>query len=153
MTELLQSPLRRTVKLSARTEYACLAMLELAAGAASPDPIRIRHISDEHGIPSRFLVQILLQLKNAGLVASTRGAAGGYRLARPADEITLAEVIAVTEGQSEQPQADSRTSPFAAVVDAALLEAAAAEREILEATTLGALLERARANSRDMYYI
>jgi Rrf2 family protein len=141
------------VKLSARTEYACLAMLELAARAASPEPTRIRHISDEHGIPSRFLVQILLQLKNAGLVASTRGAAGGYRLARPADEITLAEVIAVTEGQSEQPQADARTSPFASVVDAALLEAAAAEREILEATTLGTLLERARANSRDMYYI
>ena len=66
------------MKVSAKTDYACLAMLELAAHYGSKEPLRIRTIADEHGIPSRFLVQILLQLKGAGFVASTRGAAGGY---------------------------------------------------------------------------
>src|SRR5437868_6117456 len=64
-----------SVKVSAKTEYACIAMLELAASYGSGEPVRIRKIASEHGVPSRFLVQILLQLKGAGLVNSTRGAA------------------------------------------------------------------------------
>ena len=53
------------MKVSAKTEYACLAMLELAARYGQGEPAPIREIADEHGIPSRFLVQILLQLKGA----------------------------------------------------------------------------------------
>ncbi len=68
------------MKFTAKTEYACLAVLELARAFDLGEPVRIRTIADEHGIPSRFLVQILLQLKGAGLVSSTRGAAGGYQL-------------------------------------------------------------------------
>src|SRR5215475_6331543 len=83
---------RGTVKVSAKTEYACIAMLELSASYGAHEPVRIRKIAEEHGIPSRFLVQILLQLKGAGLVTSTRGAAGGYQLAKAPEEITLAEV-------------------------------------------------------------
>ena len=67
--------------ISARTEYACIAMLDLARHSEQPRPVRIRDIAERHGIPSRFLVQILLQLKAAGLVQSIRGAGGGYRLA------------------------------------------------------------------------
>ena len=100
------------MKLSAKTEYACLAMLQLAEEYDSGEPVQIRRIADEHGIPSRFLVQILLQLKGASLVASTRGAAGGYRLARPPREITLAEVIDVMEG-------DDRPETNAGKADAA----------------------------------
>ena len=51
-----------------------------------------------HAIPERYLVQILLQLKGAGLVVSTRGASGGYRLARPAAEISLSDVLAAIDG-------------------------------------------------------
>ena len=91
----LRGEFRRSVKVSAKTEYACIAMLELAASYGSGEPVRIRRIADEHGIPSRFLVQILLQLKGAGLVASTRGAAGGYQLTRPPGEISLATVMNV----------------------------------------------------------
>ena len=61
----------------------------------------IREIAERHGIPERYLVQILLQLKGAGLVASTRGAAGGYRLARPAASISLSEVLAAVDGPDE----------------------------------------------------
>src|SRR6187401_3716277 len=79
---------------SAKTEYACIAVLELAARHGSGEPVRIREIADAHGIPSRFLVQILLQLKGAGLVQSTRGATGGYALAKPPEAISLADVMA-----------------------------------------------------------
>ena len=66
------------MKVSAKTEYACIAMLELAAQYGSNEPVRIRKIAERHDVPPRFLVQILLQLKGAGLVSSVRGAAGGY---------------------------------------------------------------------------
>ena len=71
------------MRISAKAEYACVAMLELAANCADAQPVRIKAIADAQGIPPRFLVQILLQLKTAGLVASVRGAQGGYQLARP----------------------------------------------------------------------
>ena len=100
------------MKLSAKTEYACLAMLQLAEDYDSGEPVQIRRIADEHGIPSRFLVQILLQLKGASLVASTRGAAGGYRLARPPREITLAEVIEVMEGDERPATNAGKATPL-----------------------------------------
>ena len=66
---------------------------------ASGEPVRVNWIAEQHGIPARFLVQILLQLKSSGIVASTRGAAGGYQLVRDPSQITLAEVMDVMEGQ------------------------------------------------------
>src|SRR6187455_699023 len=87
---------------SAKTEYACIAVLELAARHGSGEPVRIRDIAEAHGIPSRFLVQILLQLKSAGLVSSVRGAAGGYNLARDPEEITLLDVMTVVDAQLGQ---------------------------------------------------
>src|SRR5262245_36917375 len=86
------------MRVSAKTEYACVAMLELAGQYGRPEPVRIRTIAEKHDIPPRFLVQILLQLKGAGLVNSSRGAAGGYQLARPPQEISLGEVMAVIDG-------------------------------------------------------
>ena len=105
------------MKVSAKTEYACLAMLELAARYGSGEPVRIRTIADEHGIPSRFLVQILLQLKGAGFVTSTRGAAGGYQLVKPPEEISLGEVMAVIEGpETEVTSTAASNSPTARVL-------------------------------------
>ena len=106
---------------SARAEYACLAMLELAARHGDPKPVRLTDIANKHGISSpRFLVQILIQLNKAGLVTSTRGAAGGYHLAKRPTEVSLADVVAAVEGSE---QAGTRTkqrkpaSPLAAVLD------------------------------------
>src|SRR5215831_15441805 len=89
------------MKVSAKAEYACVAMLELASSRSEPQPVRVKSIADAHGIPLRFLVQILLQLKTAGLVASVRGAAGGYQLARRPVEITMADIIGAID--PEQP--------------------------------------------------
>ena len=60
------------MRISAKAEYACIAMIELATSHGEPQPVRIKTIADNHGIPQRFLVQILLQLKGAGLVVSVR---------------------------------------------------------------------------------
>jgi Rrf2 family protein len=86
---------------SARAEYACLAMLELASRYPDPKPIRLADITDKHAIPERFLVQILLQLKTVGLVTTTRGKAGGYQLSKPPQEITLADIVGALDGMGE----------------------------------------------------
>ena len=81
------------MRVSAKAEYACIAMLELAANFADHQPVRLKMIADNHRIPSRFLVQILLQLKGAGLVTSIRGASGGYQLTRPPQDVSLGSII------------------------------------------------------------
>lgn len=95
---------------SAKTEYACLAVLELAAQFGSGETLRVRMIADRQGIPSPFLVQILLQLKSAGVVESTRGAAGGYRLARDPATLSLGEVVAIIEGVAGERTGGERTT-------------------------------------------
>src|SRR3954470_23281940 len=87
----------RTLPFSAKAEYACVAMLELAVHYGDPQPVRLKAIADAHHIPQRFLVQILLQLKGSGLVVSARGAAGGYCLAKSPKTITLADVLNVVD--------------------------------------------------------
>lgn len=85
------------MRLSVRGEYALRAMLAL--GLHEGESVqRIQSIADEQRIPKRFLEQILNDLKDAGVVVSRRGVQGGYRLARPADRITLAEIIRHIDG-------------------------------------------------------
>jgi Rrf2 family cysteine metabolism transcriptional repressor len=139
---------------SAKTEYACIAVLELAARHGSGEPVRIREIADAHGIPSRFLVQILLQLKSAGLVHSIRGAAGGYHLARDPEEITLLDVMTVVDAQlSQASAAATRNTPTTRVLHRAWKEVAAKERELLAGVTFATLVERLRGAPEGMYYI
>ena len=142
------------MKVSAKTEYACLAMLELAAHYGSNEPVRIRTIAEEHGIPSRFLVQILLQLKGAGFVSSTRGASGGYQLIKPPDEISLGEVMAVIEGQdTEVSSTTNPRSPTARVLISAWQEVAQVEYDALRAITFADLVSRIHRQSENMFYI
>ena len=140
------------MNLSAKTEYACLAMLELAKEYDSGEPLQLRCIAAEQGIPARFLVQILLQLKGASLVASTRGAAGGYRLARPPQEITLADVIDVMEGDERPTSNAAQASPLVRALLAFRRELGDHLRDRLEAETLADLV--ASATQREpMYFI
>lgn len=145
------------MRLSARTEYAAIAAVELARRAAGPEPVRIRAICAAQGVPGRFLVQILLQLKAAGIVTSTRGAAGGYQLARPPEEITLEDVLRVVEGPDELTTAV--TTELAARSRAAnvLLDAwrhvSTAEADALRGISFAELAERTRVAAEPMYYI
>jgi Rrf2 family protein len=85
------------VRVSAKADYALRAAAELAA-AEGKGPVKGEQLARAQSIPPKFLENILLELRHAGLVQSQRGAEGGYWLARPADEITLAEVIRAVEG-------------------------------------------------------
>ena len=85
------------VKVSTRGDYAARALLSLALHATE-GPTSVRDIADRTGLPQPYLEQILLALKGAGLVRSKRGVGGGYVLARPPDEIDLAEVVSAVDG-------------------------------------------------------
>jgi Rrf2 family protein len=131
------------MKVSAKAEYACLAMLALATQKADAPPLRIREISSAHGIPERYLVQILLQLKSAGLVASTRGAAGGYRLSRPPEEIVLSEVLGAIDGPDQAAREGPQSNRPAARILASVWERVRqAERSVLDRTTIAELVQQ-----------
>ncbi len=144
------------MKISAKTEYACIAMLELASQYGSGEPVRIRRIAERHDVPPRFLVQILLQLKGAGLVNSVRGAAGGYQLVVPPEKISLGHVMEIIDGTSKEEAQTSSASPDSPVVKVlaqAWKDVAAAQRKMLEEITLADLLERAKQLHDQMYNI
>jgi Rrf2 family protein len=84
------------VRVSAKADYAIRAAVELAAGGEGP--IKGERIAQAQDIPPNFLENILADLRNAGLVSTRRGVEGGYWLARPADEISLADVIRAVDG-------------------------------------------------------
>jgi Rrf2 family protein len=84
------------VRVSAKADYAIRAAVELAA--AGEGPVKGERIASAQEIPANFLENILADLRNSGVVASRRGADGGYWLARPAGEISLADVIRAVDG-------------------------------------------------------
>jgi Rrf2 family protein len=84
------------MRVSAKVDYALRAMAELAA--APPGLMTADQLASAQQIPPKFLESILAQLRSGGLVSSHRGAEGGYELARPAVEISIAEIIRVLEG-------------------------------------------------------
>jgi len=91
------------VRISAKVDYAVRAMCELAAHEG-PLPLKAEQIASAQEIPLSFLENILVDLRRGGLVRSLRGQVGGYRMARPATEVTIADVIRAVEG----PLADVR---------------------------------------------
>lgn len=86
------------MNISSRCEYACRAVVELACHENSETPVTAVHIAERRGIPEKYLVHILLQLKRAGLVKSIRGAQGGYLLAKSPDEISLLDLVQSIDG-------------------------------------------------------
>jgi Rrf2 family protein len=85
------------VRISAKVDYAMRALVELAA-AGNGRPVTAERLADAQGIPQKFLQNILLELRRAGIVASHRGPEGGHALARAADKITVADVIRAVDG-------------------------------------------------------
>ena len=86
------------MRISAKSEYAILALTELADKYQSKQLVRLEEIAKSQDIPQKYLVQIFLQLKRLGLVKSKRGAQGGYFLGASPDQITLGEIISAVEG-------------------------------------------------------
>jgi Rrf2 family protein len=140
------------VNLCAKTEYACLAMVELARRHASGTPAPVREIAVAQRIPEKFLVQILHQLKSAGVVISARGASGGYLLAREPEETTLAEVIEVMEGRPAPRNGGERPTAAQVALADVWREIDDSVGDLLRATSLSELARRC-ADADPMYYI
>ncbi|MEY4612680.1 MAG: hypothetical protein RL179_653 [Planctomycetota bacterium] len=144
------------MRLSAKADYACLAMLELAATIDASQPVRIKAIADTHQIPQRFLVQILLQLKTAGLVKSIRGASGGYTLARKPENINIAEVIrAVDDRALAAPEATNfqTASSIVNALSETWKQVYTEQLRILEKLSLAEILRRAYSENVSSYQI
>jgi Rrf2 family protein len=128
------------MKISAKAEYACLAVIELAKAVADGAPKRVRDIAEAQQIPERYLVQILLLLKAAGLVHSARGSVGGYQLARDASTLTVADIISAIDGPGDR---IGRGDSAAGRELVSLLERARdAERAVLASVPIAQLAEQ-----------
>jgi Rrf2 family protein len=141
------------MKLSVRGEYALRALQVLARDYQDDDSVvRIQEISDKQNIPKRFLEQILNDLKSAGIVESKRGVAGGYRLRRPPEKITLAEIIRHIEGPLAPVSCVSEKfyekcscpDESRCAIRSVMKETRDAIVEIMERVTLAELCDRAR---------
>lgn len=86
------------MNISGRCDYACRAMLELAARFNTGAPVPAQLIAEQRDIPEKYLTHILLQLKRTGLVRSMRGAQGGYSLVKPPEKIVLLDIIEAIDG-------------------------------------------------------
>jgi len=128
------------VRISAKAEYACLAVIALAKRNQGDPPVPIREIAEAEGISAKFLTQILLRLKGAGLVVSTRGSSGGYRLARPPEEISLIDVLKVVDGYGID--SAERNGPSSPVLADVWEQIRASETELLSSTSIAKLAER-----------
>ena len=85
------------MRISAKVDYAVRAAVELAAASAEK-PVKAEAIANAQGIPLNFLENILGELRHAGIVRSHRGAEGGFRLAKPPEKVTVADIMRAVEG-------------------------------------------------------
>ncbi|MCL1494590.1 MAG: Rrf2 family transcriptional regulator [Pseudanabaena sp. Salubria-1] len=146
------------MELSLKSEYAILAMLELANNFAIDQPLQIRQIATQQNIPDRYLEQLLATLKRQGLVKSQRGAKGGYILSRAPWEISLLEIIRGIEGYDPISEKNSKSGNESASLSVILEVWEAAQKSasnVLDGCTLKDLCDRQRQRqiATTMYYI
>ena len=132
------------MRVSAKVDYALRAVTELAA--SPPGYVKAERLATAQAIPLKFLENILLELRRAEIVASQRGTEGGYQLAKPAAEISLADVIRAVEGpiatvRGARPEDTSYTGAATGLRDV-WIELRTSMRGVLETTSLADLVER-----------
>lgn len=126
---------------SAKTEYGLVALLDLASAYPAGQRVQTREICERHGLPERYLEQMLTALRKGGMLASVRGPRGGYQLTRPPQQITVAEVEACLECDQPSGRQVARNAPeFRAVADLAS-RAEKARQAVLRNTTLEQLVK------------
>ncbi|MDZ8049982.1 MAG: RrF2 family transcriptional regulator [Aulosira sp. ZfuVER01] len=145
------------MEISNKSEYALLALLELASRYSSGESLQIRQMAVLQDIPNRYLEQLLATLRRGGLIKSIRGAKGGYVLARDPRKITLLEAWSCIEGVeavTAKVEQNSKTLDTQ-IIEEIWQEARQAANSVLEKYTLQDLCER-RSRHREkelMYYI
>ena len=146
------------MKISAKGEYAILAVLDLAQRRGN-GLVPIQDIATRQAIPQRYLEQVLLALKRAGILASRRGAAGGYHLVRLPEQISVGDVLRAVEGSAapfEGQRRGGRNGGGAADLAELWNEIAKAVSEVVDRVTFGDLAARAlarRSSAQPMYHI
>lgn len=133
------------MRLTAKSEYGLLAMIDLAC-RVNEGPVSAREISDRQGIPPKYLEQLFVGLRKAGLVGAVRGARGGFALERPATEITVLDVVEALEGSLRPTVCDGERAALCGRGDSCAASrvwdrATNAVRDVLESTTLASLAE------------
>src|SRR3954447_6416989 len=128
------------MRLTAKAEYGCIAIIALALQQSKTGLVRVREIAEAYRIPERYLVQILLQLKAAGLVHSARGSSGGYQLARDPGRISLGEVLRAIDGPGD-PRRDV-VGPAAESLASVLGRLQAIESDFLDGVSIAQLADR-----------
>ncbi len=145
------------MELSAKSEYALRALIEMAAAHDRSEPMRIREVADRQQIPDRYLEQLLAVLRRGGLVRSQRGAKGGYLLAREPWQISVLEIIRCIEGYEPTPVEPTRSGPSleSCLIQDLRQELVAAAEAVLDGYSLQALVDRRndRLQADIMYYI
>lgn len=146
------------MRISAKGEYAIKAMLDLAL-QRERGLIPIQEIAARQAIPQRYLEQVLLSLKRAGLLTSKRGSTGGYHLTREPEDITVGAVLRAVEGTRQPFEASGgtrRNGGTEAELADLWLEISEAVSKVVDRVTFGELVARARerrSRARPMYHI
>lgn len=136
------------MRLTAKSEYGLLAAIDLAT-CAGDRPVSAREIAQRRAIPARFLEQILVSLRKAGIVSAVRGAHGGFVFTRDPHEITVLEVVEALEGPMSENVCDTDRGRAcgqmgACAAQAVWIAATDAVREVFEVRTLGQLADSQR---------
>ncbi|MEH1836244.1 MAG: Rrf2 family transcriptional regulator [Nostoc sp.] len=145
------------MELSCKSEYAILALLEMAAHYESGEPLQIRQIAAQQNIPDRYLEQLLATLRRGGIVKSQRGSKGGYLLSREPRKIILFEILECLEGlevRTCEENVNLKTVD-SSVIEEIWQEASHAANSVLQKYTLQDLCEKrdSRRQLDIMYYI
>lgn len=133
------------VYISAKADYATRALLALTA--AGGGPVKGEVLARDQDLPLKFLENTLTTLRHAGVLEARRGTDGGYRLARPADQITVADIMRAVDGplaevRGEKPEEAVYVGPAAGLRDV-WVAVRASLREVLESVTLASIVEGA----------
>lgn len=131
------------MRFSMKTEYGVRAILELAANTGKGS-LQSAEIARRQGIPGPFLDQVLMTLRRAGMISSTRGPHGGHALARRPEEIRLDEVVDCLEGNGREARPDGSPNGDAMVLSQVSEKAEAAARQVFAAHTLADCLRLRR---------
>ena len=140
---------------SAKTEYGLVALIEIAAKYGSGGVTQVAEIAARQTIPDRYLEQMLTSLRRGGILHSIRGPKGGYQLAKPPADISVAEVVSCLEGSTQETSEGRRKTPEFAVLHDLDQRLEVARQSLLQSTTLETLIAQRDNKTRDsaMYFI
>lgn len=145
----------KAMTFSAKTEYGLVALIDLAAAYATGELLQTGEICRRHGIPERYLEQMLTALRKGGYLKSIRGPRGGFQLVRSPEQVTVAEVEECLEGETRTERQGDRESTEFRVLDGLARRAEQARAAVLRSTTLSHLLQERdiQLQPSPMFYI